>query len=413
MYKSLLIASFAVLTANVFGMDPGYHGESSNSSNCSLLREVKQEHFGENSVESSGENVQNNRIDQNNLISSLLKVLSENDTFKSEIQDKNAEIQKITQEKDSKIRELRDKFKREYSAIAGLCGQLMESETRAYSAMTDLYEQLMESENREKNLKQRLIKANNDVFNKFYEKPPRKRSRSVREEEIQRELNSNKLRHIISNNNETIAEYKSKQEALEAEIQKLQKENQEKGETIADFQSQRNNLKRKLEEANQEIRELKKPKTENLKVFEDKVLNTRKNPEINLSKYGSFPNLEELAIESYQISDILLKKINLSKITYLSIEPNKNPINPTELGNLLSLTKNVKILNLSSTKLTYLPKEIGNLKNLEVLYLDDNILTELPSEIYTLHMLKELDIRDNPLKLSKNDFRSQNIEIFQ
>ena len=374
MYKSLLIASFAVLTANVFGMDPGYHGESSNSSNCSLLREVKQEHFGENSVESSGENVQNNRIDQNNLISSLLKVLSENDTFKSEIQDKNAEIQKITKEKDSKIREL----------------------TIRLTIM-----------------KQRLIKANNDVFNKFYEKTPRKRSRSVREEEIQRELNSNKLRHIISNNNETIDEYKSKQEALEAEIQKLQKENQEKGETIADFQSQKNNLKRKLEEANQEIREQKKPKTENLKVFEDKVLNTRKNPEINLSKYGSFPNLEDLTIESYQISDILLKKINLSKITYLSIEPNKNPINPTELGNLLSLTKNVKILNLSSTKLTYLPKEIGNLKNLEVLYLDDNILTELPSEIYTLHMLKELDIRDNPLKLSKNDFRSQNIEIFQ
>ncbi len=374
MYKSLLIASFAVLTTNVFGVDPGYHGESSNSSNCSLLRELKQEHFGENSVESSGENVQNNRIDQNNLISSLLKVLSENDTFKSEIQDKNAEIQKITKEKDSKIQEL----------------------TIRITIM-----------------KQRLIKANNDVFNKFYEKPPRKRSRSVREEEIQRELNSNKLRHIISNNNETIAEYKSKQEALEAEIQKLQKENQEKGETIADFQSQRNNLKRKLEEANQEIRELKKPKTENLKVFEDKVLNTRKNPEINLSKYGSFHNLEELTIESYQMSDILLKKINLSKITYLSIEPNKNPINPTELGNLLSLTENVKILNLSSTKLTYLPKEIGNLKNLEVLYLDDNILTELPSEIYTLHMLKELDIRDNPLKLSKNDFRSQNIEIFQ
>ena len=391
MYKSLLVASFAVLTANVFGTPL----ERGNSGDSPLLREVKQEHFGENSVESSGENVQNNRIDQNNLISSLLKVLSENNTFKSEIQDKNAEIQKITKEKDSKIRELRDKFK------------------RAYSAMTDLYEQLMESENREKNLKQRLIKANNDVFNKSYENPPRKRSRSVREEEIQRELNSNKLRHIISNNNETIAEYKSKQEALEAEIQKLQKENQEKGETIADFQSQRNNLKRKLEEANQEIRELKKPKTENLKVFEDKVLNTRKNPEINLSKYGSFPNLEELTIESYQMSDILLKKINLSKITYLSIEPNKNPINPTELGNLLSLTKNVKILNLSSTKLTYLPKEIGNLKNLEVLYLDDNILTELPSEIYTLHMLKELDIRDNPLKLSKNDFRSQNIEIFQ
>ena len=60
MYKSLLFASFAVLTASVFGMDSSYHGEGSNSSNRPLFLEVKQERFDGNSVESSGENAQNN-----------------------------------------------------------------------------------------------------------------------------------------------------------------------------------------------------------------------------------------------------------------------------------------------------------------------------------------------------------------
>ena len=106
MYKSLLVASFAVLTANVFGVNPGYHGESSSgSSHNQLLRDVKKENPTETNIstESLQENSQSNEINGNNLISSLLKVLSENDIFKSEIRDKDAEIQKLTQEKDAKI----------------------------------------------------------------------------------------------------------------------------------------------------------------------------------------------------------------------------------------------------------------------------------------------------------------------
>lgn len=290
MHKSLLIASFAVLTASVFGMNPDYHGESSNrSGHNQLLRDIKRENPTETNIstESPQENFQSNEINGNNLISSMLKILSETDILKSEVRDKDAEIQKLTQEKDSKIRELRDKLTF---------------------------------------MQQRLIKANNDVFNKFYEKSPRKRSRSVEEEEIQREfefLHSNKLRNVISQNNEAIAEYKSKQESLKAENQELKtllkdtatelkkiqnlqtenentyqkekearefenqrlvKTNQEKDKRIENFQNQENNLKRKLEEANQEITELKKQRAKNLKAFKDLEKENQEKDE-RISKY--------------------------------------------------------------------------------------------------------------------------------
>jgi chromosome segregation ATPase len=435
MYRSLLVASFAALTANVFGMDPGYHGECSNGNSDSLLREVKHEHFGENSLENSRGNVQNNRIDENNLISSMLKVFTENSTLKSKIRDTEAEAQKTAREKDSKIQEL----------------------TNQLTIM-----------------KQRLIKANNDVFNKFYEKRTLKRSRSFEEEEIQRELNSNKLRHVISKNNETIAEYKNKKEALEAknqelktilndtatelekiqnlqaenenthrkekealviEIQKLQKENQKKDKAITDFQNKEDTLKRKLDEANQKVS--KKQRTKSLKVFEGRVLNTRKNPEINLSKYRSFPNLKELTIKADQLSDILLNKPDLSKVTYLDILEGKNPLDIEQLVSILSHAESIETLRLDGNRLialpkeignlkqlrnlyvdgnllTSLPKEIGNLRNLKHLYLWENKLTELPKEIYELPKLEELDVKGNLLKkLSRKDFVSSDIHIFQ
>ena len=53
MNKSLLVSSFAVLTASVFGMNPNYHGESSSkSSHNQLLRDVKQENLGNEHVAS-------------------------------------------------------------------------------------------------------------------------------------------------------------------------------------------------------------------------------------------------------------------------------------------------------------------------------------------------------------------------
>ncbi|MBO7642498.1 MAG: leucine-rich repeat domain-containing protein [Alphaproteobacteria bacterium] len=433
MNKSLLVASFAVLTASVFGTPL----ERGNSSNNPLLREIKQEHpnIENTEMQNPQENSQSNEINGNNLISSMLKILSENDIFKSEIRDKDAEIQKLTQEKDAKIQELRDKLSF---------------------------------------MQQRLIKANNDVFNKLYEKSSHKRSRSVGEEEIQRELNSNKLRNVISQNNETISEYRKRQKSLESENQKLKillkdtatelkeiqnlqaesenthqkekealkfenqrlvKTNQEKEKRIADFQNQENNLKQKLDEVNQK---LEKQKTKKLKGFQGEVLNTIQNLEIDVSKYEAFPRLKKLVIKSDEVSDILRNKPDLSKLTILDIyNCDEKPLQITELSELLHLARNIEGLDLSSCNLTFLPEGVGNLKNLrklnlsynnltslpkgignltklENLYLRKNQLTELPAEIYALPKLKELDIRNNPLeKLSREKFVSSNIKIHQ
>ena len=66
---------------------------------------------------------------------------------------------------------------------------------------------------------------------------------------------------------------------------------------------------------------------------------------------------------------------------------------PAELGQLASL----RVLRLSSNRLTSLPAEIGQLTSLEVLKLESNKLTELSAEIGQLTSLRELNLYDNRL----------------
>jgi Leucine-rich repeat (LRR) protein len=54
-------------------------------------------------------------------------------------------------------------------------------------------------------------------------------------------------------------------------------------------------------------------------------------------------------------------------------------------------------LNLSSNKLTSIPKEIGKLTQLKYLDLSFNKLTSIPHEIGNLTQLKYLDLTDNQL----------------
>ena len=55
-------------------------------------------------------------------------------------------------------------------------------------------------------------------------------------------------------------------------------------------------------------------------------------------------------------------------------------------------------LDLSSKRLTVLPKEIGHLTGVTLLMLNNNQLTEIPVEIGKLHSLLRLELDDNQLK---------------
>lgn len=417
MNKSLLVASFAMLTASVFGMNPNYHGESSSkSSHNQLLRDVKQENLGNEHVasENRGENIQVNGNTGNNLIGLMTQVLNQNQSSKREIQKMNREIQN-----------LRNKLASEYCANVKLSEKLRESQ----------------------NSNRRLAKINNNliIFDNRRSDNSRKRSYSAGEEQLQREFelaDLYKLRKVIHKKDKTISEYRKKWETLESENQKLKAENQVKDEKIANitkqFENSQNNekdLKRKLDEANQEINNLKKQRS--LKVFDGEFLDALENSEIDLSKYGSFPNLEGLIIRADQLSDILRYKPDLSRVTLLDIwarsteslqtsqlsalfqlAPNTKELDlrncyltslPKEIGNL----KNLRELSVGFNDLTSIPKEIGNLKKLEYLHLHENKLTELPAEIYALPKLEELHLEFNPLKkLSKEDFASD-VKIYQ
>ncbi len=64
---------------------------------------------------------------------------------------------------------------------------------------------------------------------------------------------------------------------------------------------------------------------------------------------------------------------------------------------VLKNPQNVRILNLSGSKLTTLPGEIGKLQNLQLLNLDDNQLIALPKEIGRLQKLESLGLDHNQL----------------
>ena len=61
-------------------------------------------------------------------------------------------------------------------------------------------------------------------------------------------------------------------------------------------------------------------------------------------------------------------------------------------------TTNFYFANTKNKKITYIPKEIGNLTNLTSLYLDSNQIKELPKEIGNLTNLTSLDLGNNQIK---------------
>jgi len=88
-----------------------------------------------------------------------------------------------------------------------------------------------------------------------------------------------------------------------------------------------------------------------------------------------------------------LKNNNSLKNLYLpncSIE-----IPPESIGDLAAL----EILDLSSNKITNLPKSVGNLKSLKKLKLDSNEIETIPESIIKLESLEDIDLRKNKIHI--------------
>lgn len=81
----------------------------------------------------------------------------------------------------------------------------------------------------------------------------------------------------------------------------------------------------------------------------------------------------------------------------LQAQSNEEQTYYRNLTEVLKNPQNVRILNLSGSKLTTLPGEIGQLQNLQKLKLYENQLTAIPKEIGKLQKLQTLNLKYNQL----------------
>ena len=123
MRRSLLIASFAVLTASVFGMNPGYHGESSGGSNNQPLGELRFTIPPYNDLQSAynqslrmHEEKDKLIANQVNIIAAFNQRLHDLESSVQTLQKENENWESLFREKTNEVGDLKDKIEKEILA---------------------------------------------------------------------------------------------------------------------------------------------------------------------------------------------------------------------------------------------------------------------------------------------------------
>lgn len=111
--------------------------------------------------------------------------------------------------------------------------------------------------------------------------------------------------------------------------------------------------------------------------------------EIPAEVFTAFPNLHELNLSRTRLTSLPKEIGQLKKLIRLVADRNKLDTLPPELGDMESL----QVLILNRNDLTGLPKEISNLNNLYLIDLWSNNIVDLPYSMRQMPALKELDLR--------------------
>ncbi len=120
-----------------------------------------------------------------------------------------------------------------------------------------------------------------------------------------------------------------------------------------------------------------------------------------------FKNLKKLDFSDAKISFLPKEISKLNNLSILNLTSNYIKQFQDEICNIISL----KELILSNNSIKSLPEQIGNLINLEILKLDNNELKLIPDSINCLTKLKSITLNSNELKNLTNSIGSiQNIK---
>jgi leucine-rich repeat protein SHOC2 len=153
--------------------------------------------------------------------------------------------------------------------------------------------------------------------------------------------------------------------------------------------------------SNRQLKEL--PFKLNKIINQIKYLYLDNNKLIFVPEIGDFVQLEELSLESNELTLIPetffklknLKSLNLSKNTLRCIN-----------SNLFTNLSNLTVLWLNNCELMFIPKEIGSLKYLEKLGFKSNYLQELPDEFCNLTKLRWLNMEKNEISKLPDNFHN-------
>lgn len=274
MNKSLLVASFTALVANVLGMNPNYHGESSGrNSNNKPLREIRPAPISYNELKRAYNQLIAENFglkNQNFLLNQQLLQLPGLESSVRALQTKNRNLESLLQERNSEIDNLKDVLEKE-TLMKRINAEKFEKENKQLKKVQKEKEELESSlQEKDKRIEELTEKLNN-----------LQREKEETEKQLEEYRNSEKeLTEKIEKLNQRIEKFREKR-------QKLKKENEEKNTEIENLIARVTDLEQQLERTRENEQRAQQEK----KKLKDKInqLNQQIEQEKTKSKSSANP----------------------------------------------------------------------------------------------------------------------------